>query len=224
MRAASQYLNSEIEKKFFEYLISIGFPQSSVIYEPIFQPIGEAKKYRPDFALVDPATKEPLAIIEIKGRNDPNALLRALKQLNTYLAALNDQTIRGYVVTPVESGDEFNFYTLGVDGGPKQTPSTAFLKLESLLAEKIAKKKALLSAEKNATTNQFIAACLCSSAFAITVAIADFIFSRYGIVLLKTERLALVGVAITLVIAPYVHKIKAFGIELENSTTSQSPK
>ncbi len=211
-------MESEVEKRFFEYLAAIGFPQSSVIYEPTFQPIGEGRRYRPDFALVDPETKEPLAIIEIKGRDDPNTLSRAVEQIRAYLTALRDKAVRGYVVTPAESGDGFNFYTLGADGKPKQVPSSAFLKFESLSTARLAEKKELLAEEKKETTDEFLVVCFCAAAFVVLVAVADFICSRYGITLLTTERMALVGAAIALIVIPYVQKFKGLGIEIDRTT------
>lgn len=211
-------MDSDVEKRFFKYLAAMGFPQSAVIYEPIFQPIGGGRKYRPDFALVDPITKEPLAIIEIKGRNDADTLSRAVEQIRSYLAALRDKAVRGYVVTPGESGGDFNFYTLGADGEPKQVPSSTFLTFESLSIARLAEKKELLAEEKKETTDEFFIVCVCAAVFAVLVAVADFICSRYGVTLLTTERMALVGAAIALVVIPYVQKFKGLGIEIDRTT------
>lgn len=210
-------MESAVERNFFEYLATMGFPQSSVVYEPTFQPIGEGRRYRPDFALIDPATKEPLAIIEIKGRSDPETLSRAAQQVRAYLAALRDKAVRGYVVTPTASGSGFDFYTLDDDGKPKQVPPSV-LKFESLSTARLAEKKEMLAEEKKETTDQFLLVCFCAAAFAILVAVADFICSRYDITLLTTERIALIGAAIALVVIPYVQKFKGLGIEIDRTT------
>jgi hypothetical protein len=211
-------MESQIEQQFFQLLSELGFPKSSVVYEPVFQPIGSDRRYRPDFALLDPKTSEPLAIIEIKGRNDPETLSRATQQVQQYMAALRDKAVRGFVVTPAQSGGGFDFYTPGEDGKPKQVPSSSFLQLESLSSARIAEKKEMLVEEKKGTTDQFVVVCCGAAAFAVAVASTDFICSRYGITLLTVERMALVGTAIALVVIPYVQKFKGLGIEIDRAT------
>jgi predicted Zn-ribbon and HTH transcriptional regulator len=207
----------EIEQQFFQYLSELGFPKSSVVYEPVFQPIRGGRRYRPDFALLDPKTNEPLAIIEIKVRNDQDTLSRATQQLQQYIAALRDKGIRGFVVTPAQSGCGFDFYTSNEDGKPKQVPSSSFLQFESLSSARIAEKKEMLAGEKKETTDQFLIVCFVAAAFAVAITIADFVCSRYNITLLTTERMTLVGAAIVLAIIPYVEKLKAFGIEIDRA-------
>jgi hypothetical protein len=209
-------MESQIEQQFFQYLSELGFPKSSVIYEPVFKPIGDGRKYRPDFALIDPRTSEPLAIIEIKVRNDQTTLSRATQQVQQYIAALIDKGVRGFVVTPAQSGG-FDFFTPGEDGQPKQVPSTSFLQFESLASARIAEKKEMLAEEKKETTDQFLVVCFVAAAFAVALAVADFICSRYDIKLLTTERMALVGTAIALVVIPYSQKIKGFGFEFDRA-------
>ena len=208
-------MESQIEQQFFQHLSELGFSKSSVVYEPAFQAIGSGRKYRPDFALLDPKTNELLAIIEIKGQSDPETLFRATQQVQQYVVALRDKVVRGFVVTPGQSGEGFNFYTLGEDGKPKQVPSSSFLQFESLSSARIAEKKEMLEKEKEETTDQFVVVCYVAAVFVVAVAAVDFICSRYAMTLLTTERTALVGAAIALVLIPYAQKLKGFGLEFE---------
>ena len=210
-------MESQLEQKFFQYLSELGFPKSSVIYEPVFQPIGDGRRYRPDFALLDPKTNEPLAIIEITGLNDPSTISRATEQVRRYITALRDKAVRGFVVTPAQSGVGFDFYTPGEDGEPKQVPSSSCLQFESLSSARMAEKKEILAEEKKETTDQFHVVCYSASAFAVAVATADFVCSLYGITLLTTERIALVGGSIAIVVIPYVQKFKGLGIEIDRA-------
>jgi hypothetical protein len=210
-------MESQIEQQFFQYLSELGFPQSSIIYEPAFQPIGDGRRYRPDFALLDPKTNEPLAIIEIKGRSDPETLSRATQQVQRYIAALRDRAVRGFVVTPAQSGVGFDFYTPGENGEPKQVPSSSFLQFESLSSARIAAKKEMLAEEKKETIDQFLVVCFSAAAFAVALATADFVCSRYGTTLLTAERMALIGAAGALVVIPYVQKFKGLGIEIDRA-------
>ncbi len=211
-------MESQIEQQFFQHLSELGFPKSSVIYEPVLQPIGDGRKYRPDFALLDPKTNEPLAIVEIKGRSDPATLSRATQQVRQYISTLRDRAVRGFVVTPAQSGIGFDFYTPGEDGEPKQVPSSFFLQFEALSSARIAEKKEMLAEEKKETTDRFLVVCFSAAAFAVAVAIADFVCSRNGITVLTTERMALIGAAIALVVIPYVQKFKGLGIEIDRAS------
>jgi|APTNR8051073442_1049403.scaffolds.fasta_scaffold03322_8 hypothetical protein len=207
-------MESQIEQKFFQFLSELGFPKSAVIYESVFQPIGTDQRYRPDFVLLDPMTSEPLAIIEIKGRSDPKTLSLATQQMQQYVTALRDKAVRGFVATPAQSGEGFDFYTIGEEGEPKQV-SSSLLQLESLSSARVAEKKERLAEEKRETTDQFVIVCFTAAVFAVVITVADFICSLYGITLLTAERMALVGAAIALVIIPYVQKFKGLGIEID---------
>jgi len=209
-------MESKIEEQFFQHLLALGFPKSSVIYEPEFQPIGDGRRYRPDFALLDPRTNELLAIVEIKGRNDPETLLRAVQQVRRYITALRDRAVRGFVVTPSQSGG-FDFYTLGENDKPKQVPSSSFLHFDSLSSARNAENKEILAEEKKETIDQFIVVCFSAAAAAVIIAIADFICTQLGVALLTTNRMILLGIAIALVVIPYVQKFKGLGIEIERA-------
>lgn len=214
-------MESAVEHEFFNYLINLGFSQASVIYEPAFQPIGDGRKYRPDFALVDPNTKEPLAIIEIKGRSDQKTLSLAIQQVQKYVATLRDKTVRGYVVTLDQSSGDFNFYIPDEDGIPKQVPSSSFLKLDYLSMARMAERKEMLAEEKQETTDKFHVVCIYTAAGALLISVADFICSRYGITLLTTERMALVGASIALLVIPYLQKFKGLGIEIDRASKQE---
>lgn len=210
-------MESQIEQQFFNYLSELGFPKSSVVYEPVFLPIGDGRRYRPDFALLDPKTNEPLAIIEIKGRNDQVTLSHATQQVQQYIASLRDKGVRGFVVTPAKSGGGFDFYTPGENGIPKLVPSASLLQFESLSSARIAEKKEMLTEEKREATDQFLIVCFTAAAFAVLVVAADFACSHYGITLLTNERLVLIVAAFILLVIPYVQKFKGLGIEFDRA-------
>jgi hypothetical protein len=135
-------------------------------------------------------------------------LNRAIKQVNAYLASLRNKAIKGYVVTRPTSDDGFDFYAIDIDEKPKQIPSSEFLKLASLTLANRVEKKAQNEEDKKETINDFRIVCFVLAALTIEVVNADFWCSRNGIELLTTERMAFIGAAITLVVAPFVQKIK----------------
>lgn len=193
----------------------MGIPENAIIYEPIFLPSGKRTSYIPDFALIDLETKEPLAIFEVKSNNKAGTLSSAGQQLITYLRALRDKTVRGYVATPNDSSSGFDFYTFEDDGQPNKVPPN-IINLNTFRLSRITEKKEILAIKKEETTDNFYKVCFCSSFFSVLVVIADIVTSKYFcITLLTTKRMVLISAAIALLIIPYVQKFKGLGIEIE---------
>jgi hypothetical protein len=211
-------MESVTEKKFASYLTDLGFPQASVVYQPMLWSNGQGRRFRPDVALVNPKTNEPLAIIEIKSNSDKTTLIRAFEQLEPYLATLKNKALPAYVVTPSVNDDSFSFYTLGIDGLPKQLPSVAWLNFESLVSGKFTATKELLVEEKDATLDFFHLICFLLAGFVVLLTVADYFHDG---ALLTTERITLLGAAIALVVIPYVEKIKILGIEIERTNANK---
>lgn len=60
--------------------------------------------------------------------------------------------------------------------------------------------------------------------FLFLLAVIDFLFAQYGITLFTTERMALVGGAVGLLILPYAQKFKGLGIEWERVISTKEDK
>jgi hypothetical protein len=210
-------MDSLVEKQFYDYLLTLGFPAETIVFEPAFQAIGRERKYRPDFALIDQRTNEPLVLFEVKGRSDAQALNRGLQQVQEYIRATADKSLRGYLVTPGSGNEPFHFYTTDETGTPKLL-SASFLQPASLITARRSEKKENLEGEKRETIDQFKAICFLAAGISGAVALADFICSRYGVTVLTAERLALLAASIALVVIPYLQTFKALGIEIERAT------
>lgn len=210
-------MESNIERQFFQHLSDLGFPKASVIYEPILQSLSVKSKYRPDVALLDPQTNEPLAIIEIKARSDAKSLTNAIKQVQEYIADLRDETVRGFVATPNKSGDGFDFYAPDEDGLPKLISSSWALQFESLSSARMSERKEMLDVKQKSTTDQFIIVCRVAAVLVFCLTVTDFASSLYGVTILTTERMTLIGATIALVVIPYVQKFKGLGIEIDRA-------
>jgi hypothetical protein len=106
--------HSKFERAFAEYLISIGYPKDSIIYEPAFLAKDGKRSYRPDFLIIDPAKNERLAIIEIKSNFSSNQE-SIRNQLRTYSKSIGNDKIPVFLITPAMDEDSqfpFNFYIL----------------------------------------------------------------------------------------------------------------
>lgn len=209
-------MDSLVEKQFYDYLLALGFPAETIVFEPAFQAIGNERKYRPDFALIDQRTNEPLVLFEVKGRNDAQTLALGLQQVQDYLLATADKSLRGYLVTPGSGNEPFHFYTSDESGTPKLL-SASFLRPASLVTARRSEKKENLEGEKRETIDQFKLICFIAAGISGAIAVTDFVCSRYGLTVLTTERLALLAAAVALVIIPYLQTFKALGIEIERA-------
>lgn len=206
-------MESVVEKSFYEYLLSLGFPSSAVVYEPAFKPTADGRRFRPDFAVLDPTSREILAIIELKSSGASGRISAALKQVSDYTAQLQDPSVRAYVATPAADGN-FTFYQTSEDGTPKEV-DPSFVRASSLASAKSAEKKEVLAQKKKRTVDGFFVVCYFTAAGALLVAVADFVLEQRGITVLTAERLTLLAAAAGLVIVPYLQKFKALGVEIE---------
>lgn len=124
-----------------------------------------------------------------------------------------------FLVTP--SQDQilpFDLYIFNVDGGLIPTDFSLFPTFLALTAGDTAERKDELRTEKTRTTETFqtVSWVLASILFAITI--ADFICAQYAVVLVTTERMALLGAVVALIVIPYAQKFKGLGIEWEKAT------
>ena len=130
-------MDSAVEKQFHDHLVSLGFPPDSIIYEPAFKPSVGGRRYRPDFAVLDPKTREPLAIIELKGTLDQSRLQSALQQVRWYTNQLQNPSVRAYLATPSNGSGIFDFYQAGEDGKLKKV-DPVFVEAASLASAALA--------------------------------------------------------------------------------------
>ena len=207
-------MDSQIEKRFYEYLIAQGFSSKAIVFEPALDGSTGRISYRPDFAILDVQSNEPIVLFEVKGRTDKISIKQGLKQIQSYVLESKVRSLRFYFVTPGENDELFNFYTLDQDLSPRLVPSS-FLLPDSLLAASLSEKKGSLVVEKRKSVDHFKLLCFVAAFVSFCIAIADFICSQHGITILTTERLALLGVAVILLVIPYLQTFKALGIEIE---------
>lgn len=213
-------MDSAIEKQFHDYLVSLGFPPDSIIYEPAFRPSVDGRRYRPDFAVLDPKTREPLAIIELKGTTDQSRLQSALQQVRWYTNQLQNPSIRAYVATTSSGSEVFDFYQAGEDGKLKKVDSL-FVEAASLASASTAERREILAEKKKRTIDSFFVVCYVAAAAALLIAIGDFLLGLRGVTVLTPARLILLGSTAGLLIIPFLQKFKALGIEIERKNVRE---
>lgn len=209
--------NSSIEKEFADYLIALGYPRDSIVYEPAIHSPDGRMRYRPDFLIVDPIKKERLALIEIKGSKDFD-YAKVYGQLLDYAKAVGDDNVPLYLITPSESQMlPFDMHVFSIEGGLLPMEFSLFPTFPALTAEESAERKASLRIEKKSTVESFQHVSWALATLLIFLVIADFIAEQYSIAVLTTERMALIGAAVALVVIPYAQKFKGLGFEWEKA-------
>lgn len=121
--------DSESEKKFYNFLLESGIPENAIIVQPN---VDGKNLFRPDVAIINPATKEYIAIFEVKGHWAP--LERGICQVYRYLNELGNNAVQAFLTIQDKNGD-FKFFTKKSRDGTETTievPS-AILNLENLI-------------------------------------------------------------------------------------------
>lgn len=213
-------MDSRAEEELYQHLVALGYPEASIVYQPGLLPIG-AVRYRPDFALIDPATKDVLAVIELKGGHGLAHIDEVAKHLRSYAAALHRGATQSFVATPSERGAGFDFFTLDESGRFKQVPSS-FLQFGALRSGRGAVNKEVQAEAIARVTDHFEVVCFILALVGIAVVAADFVCAQFGIVLLTSYRMIVLGAVAALVVAPYLQKFRGLGIEFERP--SKHPK
>lgn len=216
----NQSFDSSLEKSFAEYLYQLGYPKESVLYAPLIRSVSDQKAYRPDFIIVDPRKNERVAIVEVKG----SSLLDEQKvwsQLRAYSREIGNDKIPVFLVTPGDALDPqhpFRLHIFNVESGLLPAELSLFPPYETLTAEGIAGRKDDIRKKQSEVSDSFQKVSWYLSVFLIFIVLADFVCSRFGVVLVTTERMALIGGAVALFIIPFAQKFKGLGIEWEKAS------
>jgi hypothetical protein len=126
-----------------------------------------------------------------------------------------------FLVTESESPDgffPFDLYVFAGEGDLIKSDFALFPTFSGLTAEESAGRKTDLRKEKSETVENFQKISWSLACILLLVVIADFVCAQFDIELLTTERMALLGASVALVVIPFAQKFKGLGIEWEKST------
>src|SRR5215210_4832490 len=93
------FAEADFARFLLDFLKEKRYPEESIVYEPTLPSEGR-RRYRPDFAIVDPERQEHLAIIELKARSDERNRQMAIVQLQAYARAVRDKAVALFGLTP----------------------------------------------------------------------------------------------------------------------------
>jgi len=97
---------------FINYLKSHGYPEDSFVTEFLIN-----NKYSADLAIIEPKTKEIIALIEFKKRRNIKTEELAIKQLTNIYRAVNDRTVQIYLVYSDDETQLFDVYVFQEKNG-----------------------------------------------------------------------------------------------------------
>lgn len=211
----------ELEKLFFEHLISIGYPRESIIYQPAAHPVQSMLCYSPSFALIDPKKNEHIAIIEVKEASIGNGSFM-YKNMNDYRKAVGNDSIPVYIVsTDHSNASSFLLHSFDEKGEIKTIDNSLFPSFEALSAQESTDRKADLRVRREEIGNRFRKVCWFTSSIFFILAASDFFLKEiYDIDLLTAERISLLGCTLALIVIPFAQKFKGLGIEWEKVVNS----
>lgn len=215
-----EVFHSQLEKKFFEYLVNLGYPKDSIIYDPSLLSVDGRHQYNPSFLIVDPIKQERLAIIEINDRELLDASC-TYHNKESFRKAIRNENIQLFIVTESESPMDlfpFDLYLFSLGGKFIKSDFSLFPTFLALTAEESASRKTDLRNAKSETVETFQKISWSLAFILLAVVITDFICAQFNIELLTTERMALLGGAVALIVIPFAQKFKGLGIEWEKST------
>ena len=199
-------LEPDTLKTLIDYLIAYGYPESSLGIE---WPIG---KYRADLVIVDPDTKEPVAIFEVKSRRTPQSEKSGKSQIESFLKALGNTSVPAYLVFGSEGAPSIEIQRISFGDEDVQNTERIF-SAESILdfTTLTKSRRNIMIAETNNERKRvvdrfFIVCWVCG------VAIGLILLFRIP---LSGLDLILIGAMICLILLPYASKLKFLGLEFE---------
>lgn len=200
--------NKDTLKALVEYLTAHGYPSNSFALE---YPAG---KRRADLVVVDPDTKELVAIFELKRERNPQSEKFGRQQLASYLSEIGNPAIPAYLVFDAQGTIPFEVERVKFDEPDQnlkdqfiETPPDFQLLTKSRRSTVIAEKK---DQRKRAFDSFKVICFVCASGSAILF-LAD-VFLPFE---MNEARLLLLGATIALFIIPFVGKLKILGVEFE---------
>jgi len=200
-------LERDILQALIEYLVSHGYPEESFAIE---WPIG---KYSVDLAIVDPQSKEPVALFEVKSRKSPGNQNMGKEQLQRYIKALGKR-LPTYLVYRSDSSNgldiervEFGNQIEELDRVSAQEVMQYSTLRRSSLNTSIASTKT----KHEKVFDWFWFACWFLAVVLIVLSVLDFA----KVLTLSASQLTLMGACIALILIPFASKLKILGIEFE---------
>jgi hypothetical protein len=205
---------AEVRNRFDAYLKSLGYPEEAIIQE-----WNITDRQRLDLAIIDPKSKQLIALFEIK--NGVTTLASAKEQIKNYAQAIGDTTIPLFIVLGEEDAPFFKLFSIIIENGKEQLHLINQLpSFTSLRNGSISKKIIQTVKEKRKTFDGFKITCWLLAFVIIGLLFFDF----KGSIKLTPERLGVIAIISGLIVLPFARKLNILGVEFERLQDKSSAK
>jgi hypothetical protein len=203
-------LEKDTLRRLIDYLKSHNYPENSFAIE---YKIGN---FRVDLAIVDPETKIPILLFEIKAQKNNTQVKFGRNQLLKYLTDIGDYSIPTYLVFPKPHTPFFEIKRLHFNRQNEQT-EVEIVRDETEFDFKMQKRARISErVEKNQTQTKNTIdnfKWFCWSLAFIIMALG--ILKKCNVLEIDATDLALGGALFGLIILPFASKLKFLGMEFE---------
>jgi hypothetical protein len=196
---------------FLDYLNKHGYPESSLAIE---YPVG---KYRVDLAVIDPATKEPMAFFEIKGKKDEQAINFGRQQMKTILKAASNKSIPAYLVFAHQGNSQFEIQKIDIDFKDSINKINGEPILSDLIDFNVLRSSRYNSmvAEKKSDKEVMSISIWVLSWILALLLIALLIMDFVSYIEVKLNHLFLIAGVVALLILPFIKRLRVADFEIE---------
>jgi len=209
-------LEISIFNELINYLIERGYPPSSIVMD---WPVG---KYRVDLAIIDPESKEPMAIFEVKEHKNSSTMQSGYHQLRKYIKAMGNKSVLTYLVFSVEGEKPFQIKKVDIYNTYSQFEDYAEI-LSDIISFNIlqnSRLNSIIAEKKNERDRVSLWVWGLSWALAIIIAIL-LVMDLLGFIMIETNHLILLAGIVALVMFPFIKRLRITDFEFEMLLTKR---
>lgn len=192
--------------KLSKYLISHGYPEESIVFWWSIR-----DKYMCDIAIIDPDSKEAIAIFELKrsrNKESENLWIYQLKQLS---ALSENKNLQLYLVFGSQNKDWFEIFYLTQDNWSPKLELVPTPNFQSIKGSSIWKRINNVLLEKNAIIDYFKYSCWMLGWILFSIIIIDVFYKP----VINNERFLMLLTIVVLIILPVTKKLSILWLEFE---------
>lgn len=195
--------------KLVNYLLDRGYPQASLFVE---WPAGDCGV---DLSVIDPPSKELMALFKIKDQKTQENIDAACEQLQRYIKARGQRNIPSYLVFAGEGRKPLEINRINTSGDTEKISEVELREFSSFSTLRNSRLNALLAekrGEQKAVSSWVWRLCWGLALFILILLFLDLV----DIILIELNHLILLGGIAGLVLFPFIKKLRIAGVEIEN--------
>lgn len=156
-----------MEDLIYSFLLQSAYPRASIVFDvDLLGPTAQVRSGMkvPSFVIVDPETANPLAVIEVVGALEAEALKQAAIETGAYASRLAGKSIQGFVIRVDVNGrseaEQVQFYRIWPNSTLQHLSTKNFPDLDALRVSRMlvlnAAAKAIESAPKKVSDDEIL--------------------------------------------------------------------